>query len=205
MNEAARLIQESADSEANIIFGAGVDNSLKDEVRITVIATGFEKTAFPTRDSKRKPFKAPPVYSTSSAGYNPYENRSAVDAAQGGEAPQVAGSMMLSPPISPPAAHRAPWRSSLPFRSRMCPMPISRTPRRRNNPRRLIRRSKMPTSRLPGHSSRPQLKRMTWAFLPTCAAATRSKARHELTFKGVHGVRACLLIGGKHGEKNTPV
>lgn len=45
---------QGADSEANIIFGAGVDNSLKDEVRITVIATGFEKTAFPVRDARKK-------------------------------------------------------------------------------------------------------------------------------------------------------
>ncbi len=90
INEAARLIQESADSEANIIFGAGVDNSLKDEVRITVIATGFEKNAFPTRESKRKPFKAPPVYSTPSTMFNPYENRPAADAQQG-EAPPVPG------------------------------------------------------------------------------------------------------------------
>ena len=108
MNEAARLIQESADSEANIIFGAGVDNSLKDEVRITVIATGFEKTAFPTRDSKRKPFKAPPVYSTSSAGYNPYENRSAVDAVQGGEAPQVAGMYDAEPSYFPTGRPQGP-------------------------------------------------------------------------------------------------
>ncbi|MBQ6527148.1 MAG: hypothetical protein IJI38_01360, partial [Clostridia bacterium] len=45
----------SADSEANIIFGANVDDSLGDEVRITVIATGFEKTPFPPRDPVKKP------------------------------------------------------------------------------------------------------------------------------------------------------
>ena len=44
MNEAAQLIIEAADPEANIIWGAGTDESLSDgEVRITVIATGFEK------------------------------------------------------------------------------------------------------------------------------------------------------------------
>lgn len=94
INEAARLIQESADSEANIIFGAGVDNSLKDEVRITVIATGFEKTAFPTRESKKKPLRPAAVpYGTASAAFNPYENRAPVDAsasqAPAFEAPQV--------------------------------------------------------------------------------------------------------------------
>jgi cell division protein FtsZ len=42
VNEAAQLIQNEADSNANIIFGAVVDQSMRDEVRVTVIATGFE-------------------------------------------------------------------------------------------------------------------------------------------------------------------
>jgi len=41
VNEAATLIQEEADEDANIIFGAVIDESLEDEIRITVIATGF--------------------------------------------------------------------------------------------------------------------------------------------------------------------
>lgn len=41
VNEAASLIQEEADDEANIIFGAVIDETLGDELRITVIATGF--------------------------------------------------------------------------------------------------------------------------------------------------------------------
>src|SRR5258706_827337 len=40
-NAAATLIQEEADDEANIIFGAVIDETMGDEVRITVIATGF--------------------------------------------------------------------------------------------------------------------------------------------------------------------
>ena len=55
INEAANMVMQSADSEANIIFGANVDDSLGDEVRITVIATGFEKTPFPPRDPVKKP------------------------------------------------------------------------------------------------------------------------------------------------------
>ncbi|NLU53759.1 MAG: cell division protein FtsZ [Clostridiaceae bacterium] len=43
VNMAAELIQASADPEANIIFGAVIDESLNDEIIITVIATGFEK------------------------------------------------------------------------------------------------------------------------------------------------------------------
>jgi cell division protein FtsZ len=41
VEEAARIVQEAAHEEANIIFGAVIDASLEDEVRITVIATGF--------------------------------------------------------------------------------------------------------------------------------------------------------------------
>ena len=43
INEAAELVSEAADSDANIIFGAVIDDDMKDEIRITVIATGFEK------------------------------------------------------------------------------------------------------------------------------------------------------------------
>ena len=55
INEAANLVMQAADSEANIIFGAGIDESMGDEVRITVIATGFEKTPFPPKEPARKP------------------------------------------------------------------------------------------------------------------------------------------------------
>jgi cell division protein FtsZ len=41
VNEACMLIQEEAHEDANIIFGAVIDEKMKDEMRITVIATGF--------------------------------------------------------------------------------------------------------------------------------------------------------------------
>lgn len=41
VNEAAELIREVAEKEAHIIFGAAIDESLEDELRVTVIATGF--------------------------------------------------------------------------------------------------------------------------------------------------------------------
>lgn len=47
VNEAADLIRQSVDGEANIIFGAGVDDTLKNDIKITVIATGFDDR--PTR------------------------------------------------------------------------------------------------------------------------------------------------------------
>ena len=43
VNTAAELVQRSVDPEANIIFGTVTDPDMKDEIQITVIATGFEK------------------------------------------------------------------------------------------------------------------------------------------------------------------
>lgn len=44
INEAAELVQKSVDPEANIIFGAVIDESINEEIVITVIATGFDRT-----------------------------------------------------------------------------------------------------------------------------------------------------------------
>ncbi len=46
VTEAAEIISEAADEDANIIFGAVIDESIKDEIRITVIATGFNDNSF---------------------------------------------------------------------------------------------------------------------------------------------------------------
>lgn len=43
VNEASQIIQDAAHEEANIIFGSSIDESLEDEVRVTVIATGFDE------------------------------------------------------------------------------------------------------------------------------------------------------------------
>jgi len=51
VNEAATLIQEEADDEANIIFGAVIDEAMTDQIRITVIATGFGEA----REEEKRP------------------------------------------------------------------------------------------------------------------------------------------------------
>ncbi|NLF26384.1 MAG: cell division protein FtsZ, partial [Clostridiales bacterium] len=62
INEAAQLITQAADPEANIIFGAGIDEELDDEVRITVIATGFERNPFPAKaEREAAPVEEAPV------------------------------------------------------------------------------------------------------------------------------------------------
>lgn len=53
INEAARLVQEAAHAEANIIFGAVIDDALGDEVRVTVIAAGFDGGAPAVRRDAR--------------------------------------------------------------------------------------------------------------------------------------------------------
>src|SRR5919201_1184396 len=54
VNEAAEVVTGAADQNANVIFGAVIDESLGDEVRVTVIATGFG----PTRQRRRRPAAA---------------------------------------------------------------------------------------------------------------------------------------------------
>ena len=64
VSEASSLIHEAADSEANIIFGAVLDETMKDEVKITVIATGFECRSQPAVNS---------AVASASAGVNDIE------------------------------------------------------------------------------------------------------------------------------------
>ena len=47
VNTAAELVQKSIDPEANIIFGAVIDENMGDEISVTVIATGFDKDRVP--------------------------------------------------------------------------------------------------------------------------------------------------------------
>ncbi len=66
INESARLVAESAHPEANIIFGAVIDDALGDEVRVTVIAAGFDggqpgPAHAPVRRVADRPESAPDV------------------------------------------------------------------------------------------------------------------------------------------------
>jgi cell division protein FtsZ len=47
VNQAAAIIKETAHPDVNLIFGAVIDPNMKEEIRITVIATGFERTGMP--------------------------------------------------------------------------------------------------------------------------------------------------------------
>ncbi len=60
VNEAAEIIAQAADPEANIIFGAVIDDQMEEEVRVTVIATGFDQRTYkkdlPKAELEIKPF-----------------------------------------------------------------------------------------------------------------------------------------------------
>ncbi|MPZ62052.1 MAG: cell division protein FtsZ [Propionibacteriales bacterium] len=57
INEAAALVSQAAHNEANIIFGAVIDDALGDEVRVTVIAAGFEGGTPKRRDHAQSPLR----------------------------------------------------------------------------------------------------------------------------------------------------
>jgi cell division protein FtsZ len=89
VEEGARIVQEAAHEEANIIFGAVIDPSLGDEVRMTVIATGFTEKKSQSEPSgkvvdlprtARQPAAAPAGGGTAPAWRRRYgENRADID------------------------------------------------------------------------------------------------------------------------------
>jgi cell division protein FtsZ len=65
VNDAAEIIQSAADANANIIFGAVIDESMGDEVRVTVIGTGFDhrpgRAVRGDRERARRPDRGPRI------------------------------------------------------------------------------------------------------------------------------------------------
>src|SRR5229473_2451231 len=65
VHEAASIIQEAADEEANIIFGTVIDPKMKDEVKVTVIATGFDAATKGLLNARGEQLSRPVVPATS--------------------------------------------------------------------------------------------------------------------------------------------
>jgi len=88
INEAARLVQEVAHPEANIIFGAVIDDALGDEARVTVIAAGFDdvKATSPSMDQSQPQAQAAPQRPAAPA---PSQAPSAGNHQGGGHQPNV--------------------------------------------------------------------------------------------------------------------
>ena len=108
INEAAAIIKESAHPDVNLIFGAQVDESMGDEVRITVIATGFEQSRAERRiNSERPQVQQPPVQRQ-----QPRESQSV-------ERPQV----QQQPPVQRPQASQPPPPPQMPIQQQP-PRPV---------------------------------------------------------------------------------
>lgn len=91
VNEASTLITEAAHEDAEIIFGAVIDERMGDEVRVTVIATGFDQEAqkaiYPTTAVSRS--YSQPAYTVQGANqYSPREPQQTQAAPQQPQAPQ---------------------------------------------------------------------------------------------------------------------
>src|SRR3954451_14271623 len=74
VHEAASIIQEAADEEANIIFGTVIDPRMKDEVKVTVIATGFDAATKGFLNARGEALSAParPQTAERSVPYRPF-------------------------------------------------------------------------------------------------------------------------------------
>ncbi|MBZ5569574.1 MAG: cell division protein FtsZ [Acidobacteriia bacterium] len=107
VNEASTIIQSAAHEDANIIFGAVLDEKMKDEVKITVIATGFKGDNHVQRHERAISAAAAAISQarTASAYVAPRpEPRAADNAAEPQPPAEAARPGAVSPPITPRAA-----------------------------------------------------------------------------------------------------
>jgi cell division protein FtsZ len=99
INEAASLVSDAAHADANIIFGAVIDDALGDEVRVTVIAAGFDSG----RPSSRKDGAAAMPGGAPSGGLPAYRRPVTTPAPQ--PAGQPAGQRVVAPQTAAPAVN----------------------------------------------------------------------------------------------------
>ncbi|MFE7465781.1 cell division protein FtsZ [Streptomyces sp. NPDC057499] len=116
INEAAQLVSEAAHPEANIIFGAVIDDALGDEVRVTVIAAGFDGGQPPARrenvlgansvkrEEPAAPVRAPePVRQTGGLGSVPTREESSVQTESVPVSSETHLPPIVTPHVPPPA------------------------------------------------------------------------------------------------------
>ena len=95
VSEAANLIEEAAADDANIIFGTVIDDALGDEVRVTVIAAGFDANRGPQDGKVRKPAASPNPTAT------PRQNPGAGEAPAHAQAPAAQPETTVRTPLVP--------------------------------------------------------------------------------------------------------
>jgi len=112
INEAAAIIKDSAHPDVNLIFGAQVDESMGDEVRITVIATGFEQGRTERRINIEQPQQPPqqmrgrPTQTTSS--YQPQRPQQPAQPMPPVQQPIERSQPQPMPPVQQPVERAAP-------------------------------------------------------------------------------------------------
>jgi cell division protein FtsZ len=126
VNEAAAIIRESAHPDVNIIFGAQIDPNMGDEIRITVIATGFEQSRVAARKMEQ-PQRMPQMQQRGQAfsGQQPYTPRPQQPASTQPAMPSVPLPEQFTPPAPAAPQQPAPQRGT---------PPAEQTPRFYNNP-----------------------------------------------------------------------
>ena len=82
VNEAAEIVTSASDPDVNMIFGAIIEESMKDEIKVTVIATGFDHKPSPSAAAQvRRPANAPnePAAADKNANLRPFGNQTSSD------------------------------------------------------------------------------------------------------------------------------
>jgi cell division protein FtsZ len=92
VNQAAAIIRETAHPDVNMIFGAVIDPNMGDDIRITVIATGFDRSSMPRRALERQP-RLDVRRSESAVYMRPAESVSVHADTQSGEAKHTGSSL----------------------------------------------------------------------------------------------------------------
>jgi cell division protein FtsZ len=112
VNEAISMAQSAADPDANIIFGSVVDEQLADEVKITVIATGFQ----PREAQRARPVQVQVPATVPAAAAAPARPPPPAAHAQPAEAKKPAAPIRLATPAAPAAVRAAARRDGGPFK-----------------------------------------------------------------------------------------
>ncbi len=107
IDEAARLVQEAVSPQANVIFGCTIDDSLGDEIRITVIAAGFDSASQVRRPVARPSYTAPKVESIVPAAFTPAAAAEATEVASEAPAETKPASWFDSAEETTPSASRS--------------------------------------------------------------------------------------------------
>lgn len=109
VNEAAAIIKDSAHPECNLIFGAHIDESMGDEIHITVIATGFERSRLEAsmKEAGTLPIRQPTPIQHSTPVQRPIYEDVEVDVPAPGESMSNSGGssfqrQQMGPASSPP-------------------------------------------------------------------------------------------------------